>query len=157
MSWCSGVLPIFERDLYNDRRGKLYHVIKLWTTLTPSRQFFCCFTNHALKKKANHAITPPARGASDMKSVSFLQMIYMLCSKISYLPTTFSTAHDFKFSNDAFLFAAMILLWCFFVTSSKMDVLYWSRTPSHFFPVNFQNNSNLQLWNCFNIFHHWYM
>ena len=55
MSWCSGVLPIFERDLYNDRRGKLYHVIKLWTTLTPSRQFFCCFTNHALKKRL---ITP---------------------------------------------------------------------------------------------------
>lgn len=121
------------------------------------KSIFLLFHKSCPEKKANHAITPPARGASDMKSVSFLQMIYMLCSKISYLPTTFSTAHDFKFSNDAFLFAAMILLWCFFVTSSKMDVLYWSRTPSHFFPVNFQNNSNLQLWNCFNIFHHWYM
>ena len=115
----------------------IYHATTPCTTFTPSRRFFLLFHKSHPEKKASHTIMPPARGASKIKSVSFLQMIFVLSSKISYLPTAFITVHDFKFSNDIFLFVAMILLWYFCFISSNMNVLYGNRTPSHSFPVNF--------------------
>ena len=43
---------------------KANHAITPCITFTPSRQLFFCFTNHAFKKMANHAITSTAGGTS---------------------------------------------------------------------------------------------
>ena len=87
---------------------RAYHAITLCITFAPSRQLFCYFTNHALKKMVNHAITPTTGGAS----LTFEQLHIIISCNLKKIITAAANPSFFKqilFLRNTFIFWKLTL------------------------------------------------